>query len=103
MSVGELDATAGGDLTMQIGGSLLLDGKVRLNTLVLPGTTVATGANLTLNVTGDYTNSSATEFSRLQVTNQGHIGTGGNIALNIVGDLIATGAGCATAAPAPGD
>ena len=103
MSVGELDATAGGDLTMQIGGSLLLDGKVRLNTLVLPGTTVATGANLTLNVTGDYTNSSATEFSRLQVTNQGHIGTGGNIAVNIGGNLTATGPGSATAFPEPGD
>src|SRR6266571_6683334 len=53
MSVGEFDATAGNNLTLQI-GSLSVDGKARLNTLVLPGTTV-TGANLTLNVTGDYT------------------------------------------------
>ena len=94
MSVGEFDATAGADLTLQIGGSLLLNGSVRLNTLVLPGTTVASGANLTLNVTGDYTNSSATEFSRLRVTNEGaHIGTGGNINVNIGGDLTTTGTG----------
>jgi hypothetical protein len=104
MSVGELDATAGNNLTLQIGGSLLLDGKVSLNTLVLPGTTVATGANLTLNVTGDYTNSSATEFSVLQVTNRGaHIGTGGNIAVDIGGNLTATGLGSATEFPEPGD
>src|SRR5207249_5672891 len=91
MSVGEFDATAGNDLTLQI-GSLLLDGKVRFETLVLPGTTIATGANLTLNATGDYTNSSATEFSLLQVTNQGaHIGTGGNIIVTIGGDLTTTG------------
>ena len=103
MSVGEFDATAGNDLTLQI-GSLLLDGKVRFETLVLPGTTITTGANLTLNVTGDYTNSSATEFSRLQVTNEGaHIGTGGNIAVNIGGNLTATGLGSATEFPEPGD
>src|SRR6266700_3054824 len=35
MSVGEFDATAGNNLTLQI-GSLLLDGKVRFETLVLP-------------------------------------------------------------------
>jgi hypothetical protein len=92
MNVGALEATAGNNLTLQIGGSLLLDGKVRLDTLVLPGTTVTNGANLTLDVTGDYTNSSAAEFSRLRVTNQGaHIGTGGNIAVNIGGNLTATG------------
>src|SRR6266567_937891 len=102
MSVGEFDATAGNNLTLQI-GSLLLDGKVRLNTLALPGTTVATGANLTLNGTGDYTNSSATEFSLLQVTNQGHIVTGGDISVNIDGNLTATGLGSATAFPEPGD
>ena len=67
MSVGEFDATAGNNLTLQI-ESLLLDGKASLNTLVLPGTTVATGANLTLNATGDYTNSSATEFSSFVIT-----------------------------------
>jgi hypothetical protein len=90
MSVGVFDATAGNDFTLQIGGSLSLNGLVKLNTLVLPGTTVANGANLTLNVTGDYTNSSATEFSRLRVTNEGaHIGTGGNINANIGGNLTA--------------
>ena len=63
---------------------------MRLNTLVLPGTTVGTGANLTLNITGDYTNSSATEFSLLHGRNDGaHIGTGGNIAVNIGGNLTA--------------
>jgi hypothetical protein len=103
MSVGEFHATAGDDLTLQIGGSLLLNGKVRLNALVLPGTTVASGANLTLNVTGDYTNNSATEFSRFAITNQGHIGTGGNIAVDITGNLTATGLGSATDFPAPGD
>src|SRR5439155_8186212 len=82
MSVGALEATSGNNLTLQIGGSLLLDGKMRLKTLVLPGTTLANGANLTLNITGDYTNSSATEFSLLHVRNDGaHIGTGGNIAV----------------------
>src|SRR5213082_2585096 len=90
MSVGALEATSGNNLTLQIGGSLLLDGKMRLKTLVLPGTTVANGANLTLNITGDYTNSSATEFSLLHVRNEGaHIGTGGNIAVGIGGDLTA--------------
>ena len=103
MSVGEFTATAGNNLTLQLGGSLLLDGKVNLNTLVLPGTTVITGANLTLNATGDYTNSSATEFSQLQVTNQGHIETGGNIAVNIGDNLTATGPGSATQFPEPGD
>src|SRR5205807_774376 len=90
MSVGAFEATAGNNLTLQIGGSLLLDGKMRLKTLVLPGTTLANGANLTLNITGDYTNSSATEFSLLHVRNDGaHIGTGGNIAVNIGGNLTA--------------
>src|SRR5437588_648807 len=88
MSVGALDATAGDNLTMQIGGSLLLNGKNHLNTLVLPGTTVANGANLTLDVTADYANNSATELSRLRLTNEGaHIGTGGNINANIGGNL----------------
>jgi len=91
MTVGEFDATAGNNLTLQV-GSLLLDGKVRLNTLVLPGTTVTTGANLTLNVTGDYTNSSALSLLILDVTNGGaHIGTGGNIDVSIGGDLTTTG------------
>src|SRR5205823_151288 len=50
--------------------------------------TLANGANLTLDVTGDYANNSATELSRLRVTNEGaHIGTGGNINANIGGNL----------------
>ena len=90
MSVGKLDViTGGGDMTLQIGGSLLLNGRVRLDTIVLPGASVASGANLTLNVTGDYTNNSATESSRLAITNRDHIGTGGNIGVNIGGDLTA--------------
>ena len=104
MSLGEFDAhTGGGDLTLQIGGSLLLNGKVRFNAEVLPGATVASGANVTVNVGSDFTNSSATEFSRLRVTNQGHIVTGGNISVDITGNLTATGPGSATAFPEPGD
>ena len=94
MSVGAFDATAGNNLTLQIGGSLSLNGRVRLDSLVLPGTTLASGANLILNVTGDFTNNSATEFSRLRVTNEGaHVETGGNIVANIGGDLTTTGTG----------
>ncbi len=89
MSVGKLDAITGGDLMLQIGGSLLLNGRVRLDAIVLPGASVASGVNLTLNVTGDYTNNSATESSRLAITNRDHIGTGGNIGVNIGGDLTA--------------
>jgi hypothetical protein len=92
MSVGEFESTAGNNLTLQIGGSLLLDGKVRLNTLVFPGTTVPNGANVTLNIAGDYTNSSTTESSLLHVRNEGaHIGTGGNIDVNVGGDLMSAG------------
>ena len=92
MSVGEFDATAGNNLTLQIGGSLLLDGKVSLNALVLPGTTVTSGANLTLNTTGDYMNSSTTESSSLSVTNAGgNIGTGGNVSVTTGGDFTASG------------
>src|SRR4029434_1985113 len=40
MSVGGFDAIAGNNLTLQIGGSLLLNGSGRLHTLVLPGTTL---------------------------------------------------------------
>ena len=94
MSVGDFHARAGNDLMLQLGGSLLVNGSVRLDTLVLPGTTVASGANVTLNVTGDYTNSSTTESSRMRVRNEGaHIGTGGNIAVSIGGDLTTSGSG----------
>jgi hypothetical protein len=76
---------------LQIGGSLLLNGRVRLDAIVLPGASVASGANLTLNVAGDYTNNSATESSLLAITNRDHIGTGGNINVRIGGDLVTTG------------
>ena len=89
MSVGKLDVITGSDLMLQIGGSLLLNGRVRLDAIVLPGASVASGANLTLNVAGDYTNNSATESSRLAITNRDHIGTGGNIAVSIGGNLTA--------------
>ncbi len=89
MSVGKLDVITGSDLMLQIGGSLLLNDRLRLDVIVLPGASVASGANLTLNVTGDYTNNSATEFSHLAITNRDHIGTGGNIAVSIGGNLTA--------------
>ncbi len=81
MSVGKLDAITGGDLMLQIGGSLLLNGRVRLDAIVLPGASVASGINLTLNVTGDYTNNSATQFSHLAITNRDHIGGDASIAV----------------------
>jgi len=81
MSVGKLDAITGGDLMLQIGGSLLLNGRVRLDAIVLPGANVASGINLTLNVTGDYTNSSATQFSHLSITNRDRIGGDAAIAV----------------------
>ena len=87
MSVGGFEATAGNNLTLQIGGSLLLNGEVTLNTLVLPGRTVAGGANLTLNVAGDYMNSSTGDLSTFQLTNQGTINQSGNISLGVNGNL----------------
>ena len=81
MSVGKLDAISGGDLMLQIGGSLLLNGRVSLDAIVLPGASVASGINLTLNVTGDYTNSSETQFSHLAITNRDHIGSNAIIAV----------------------
>src|SRR5207249_1275808 len=87
MSVGDFETTAGDDQTLQIGGSLLLDGRVRLKTLVLPGTTVANGANVTLNIAGDYTNSSTGDLSTLQLTNQGTINQSANISLGVNGNL----------------
>lgn len=84
MSIGKLDVATGSDLTLQIGGSLLLDGRVRLDAIVLPGASVTNGVNLTLNIAGDFTNNSATELSHLAITNRDHIG----------GDaIIAVGAG----------
>jgi len=81
MSVGKLDAISGGDLVLQIGGSLLFNGRVRLDAIVLPGASVDRGVNLTLNVTGDYTNNSTTESSRLAITNRDRIGGDASIAL----------------------
>jgi len=81
MSVGKLDAISGGDLVLQIGGSLLLNGRVRLDAIVLPGASVDSGVNLSLNVTGDYTNNSATESSRLTITNRDNIGGDARIAV----------------------
>src|SRR5215471_10853979 len=78
MNIGKLDVVTGGDLTLQIGGSLLLDGRVRLDTIVLPGTSVDS-VNLALNITDDYTNTSATQFSHLAITNRGHIGSDAGI------------------------
>ena len=81
MSVGKLDAITGSDLMLQIGGSLLLNDRMRLDAIVLPGASVASGVNLTLNVAGDYTNNSATESSRLAITNRDHIGGDASIAV----------------------
>ena len=81
MSVGRLDAITGGDLVLQIGGSLLLNDRMRLDAIVLPGASVASGVNLTLNVAGDYTNNSATESSVLAITNGDRIGGDANISV----------------------
>jgi len=89
MSVGGLRAISGNNMMLQIGGSLSLDGRVRLDTIILPGAGVDSGANLILNVAGDYTNDSATESSRFTITNRDQIRTGGNIATNIGGNLTA--------------
>ena len=81
MSVGRLDAITGGDLVLQIGGSLLLNDRMRLDAIVLPGASIASGVNLTLNVAGDYTNNSATESSVLAITNGDRIGGDANISV----------------------
>ena len=81
MSVGKFDAISGGDLVLQIGGSLLFNGRVRLDAIVLPGASVGGGINLTLDVTGDYTNTSATQFSHLAITNRDHIRDDAKIAI----------------------
>ena len=80
MDAGQLGMIAGGDLVLQIGGSLLLNGRVRLDAIVLPGADVASGVNLTLNVTDNYTNNSETDFSHLAITNRDHIGGNASIA-----------------------
>lgn len=80
MSIGKIDVVTGGDLMLQIGGSLALNGRARFDAIVLPGASVAGGINLTLNVTGDYRNNSATQFSHLAITNRDHIGGDTSIA-----------------------
>jgi len=82
MSVGKLDAITGDDLVLQLGGSLLLNGRVRLDAIVLPGASIASGINLTLDVVGDYTNNSATQSSRLAITNRDRISGDANIAVS---------------------
>jgi len=89
MSVGKFYAVSGGDLILQIGGSLLLDGPMRLDTLILPGAGIDGGANLTLNVAGDYTNNSATEFSHFAITNRDRIG--GDASISVGATNISTG------------
>lgn len=90
MTVGGFEATAGNSLTLQIGGSLLLDGGVDLNTMILPGTTLTSGGDVSINISGNYANNSADESSHLRVRNEdAHIGTGGNIAVTIGGNLTA--------------
>jgi hypothetical protein len=79
MSAGKLDVVTGGDLMLQIGGSLLLNGRVRLDAIVLPGASVDSGVNLAFNVRGDLTNNSATQFSHLAIMNRDHIGGDANI------------------------
>ena len=99
MNIGGFDTESGDDQTLEINGSLLLDGKTRLSTVVLPETFVANGANLTLIVNGDFVNSSTSEHSRLRVQNfEGHIGTGGNLSIFVAGDLM-TSDGMISSAP----
>jgi filamentous hemagglutinin len=93
--------TQGGDLGVHVTNSLTLNGSAVFQTNVAAGTTTD-GANVSLAVDGGYTNNSNTDFSLLQVHNQGHIGTGGNLTVNIANDLIATGPG-SPAFPEPGD
>src|SRR5205823_6564139 len=88
MSVGSFTSTAGGNLNIQIGGSLSLNGEAKFDTLVLPGTTVTNGANVTLNVGTNFTNGSTADLTRLRVENESaHIGTGGNVSMNVGGNL----------------
>jgi hypothetical protein len=104
MDVGAFDATAGNNLSLQIGGSLLLNGEAKQNVLVSPGVTVPTGADLTVNIANNLTNNSAIDFTRFRVTNEGaHIGTGGNISVTVGGDLTTNGPASGTGEAEPGD
>ncbi|MEY2539766.1 MAG: hypothetical protein QOG67_3506, partial [Verrucomicrobiota bacterium] len=104
MDVGAFDATAGNNLSLQIGGSLLLNGEAKQNVLVSPGVTVPTGADLTVNIANNLTNNSAIDFTRFRVTNEGaHIGTGENISVTVGGDLTTNGPASGTGEAEPGD
>src|SRR5437868_10235656 len=96
LSVGGFDATTGGGNLAVLVGALSLNGEGRFNVGVLPGTTIANGANIIFSVSNDLTNNSTTDFSRLRVINEGHIQNGGNIALIIGGNLTTTGTGGGT-------
>src|SRR5438105_1712580 len=96
LSVGGFDATTGGGNLAVLVGALSLNGEGRFNAEVLPGATIANGANIILDVANNLTNNSISDFSRLRVTNEGHIGTGGNIFMTVGGDLTATGTGGGT-------
>src|SRR6266576_3139863 len=93
LSVGGFDATTGGGNLAVLVGALSLNGEGRVNAEVLPGATIANGANIILDDANNLTNNSISDFSRLRVTNEGHIGTGGNIFVTVGGDLTATGTG----------
>ncbi|MEY2488022.1 MAG: hypothetical protein QOH39_3670, partial [Verrucomicrobiota bacterium] len=104
MDVGAFDATAGNNLSLQVGGSLLLNGEAKQNVLVSPGVTVPTGADLTVNIANNLTNNSAIDFTRFRVTNEGaHIGMGGNISVTVGGDLTTNGPASGTGEAEPGD
>ncbi|MFN2542444.1 MAG: beta strand repeat-containing protein, partial [Chthoniobacterales bacterium] len=93
MSLGSFDATThSGDLTLQL-GSLTLNGELHLDALTL-GESIGNGANITVNLTGNFTNNSATDSSQLSIDNfGGQIGTGGNISVDIGGNLTTNGTG----------
>ena len=96
LSVGGFDATTGGGNLAVLVGALSLNGEGRFNAEVLPDATIANGANIILDDANNLTNNSISDFSRLRVTNEGHIGTGGNIFVTVGGDLTATGTGGGT-------
>ncbi len=88
LSVNEFDAaTQGGDLNAQISGAFSLNGPLNFTTAVAQGVTVANGASVTLNVSGDYTDSSTTGASLFQVTNRGTVTTGANSSVTVTGNL----------------
>jgi hypothetical protein len=90
MSVGAVDATAGGNLSFNL-GSLTLNGLTKLQTIILPGSTITSGGNVTVNVAGDLINTSSTDLTRLRVNNLGgHVGTGGNVSLT-AGNVMTAG------------